>query len=134
MELAIPRLGLAQARRILLLQGRLRSNEPTQILVCAAFGAVIGALTTGLHQLIDLAHHLIFNIDGVHTPSTGIGVDMQRVMFVPVAGGLILGLSVYVMSRVWPADVVDPIEANALHGGRMSMKDSLRLLIATIWS
>src|SRR5437660_5787920 len=31
-------------------------------------------------------------------------------------------------------DVIDPIEANALHGGRMSMTDSLRLLVATLWS
>lgn len=134
MELAIPRLGLAQARRILLLQGRLRSHEPTQILVCAVFGGLIGALTIGLHELIDLAHHLIFNIQGVHTLSTGIGVDPQRVLVVPAVGGLVLGISVYLMRRYRPTDVVDPIEANALHGGRMSMKDSLRLLIATIWS
>jgi chloride channel protein, CIC family len=134
MELAIPRLGLVQARRILLLQGRLRSNEPTQILVCAAFGAVIGALTTGLHEMVDLAHHLIFNIAGPHSLSTGIGVDPQRVMVVPAVGGLILGITVYLMRRFRPADVVDPIEANALHGGRMSMTDSLRLLVATVWS
>jgi hypothetical protein len=31
MELRLPRLSFAQARRILLLRGRLRSNEPTQI-------------------------------------------------------------------------------------------------------
>lgn len=134
MELPIPRLGLAQARRILLLQGRLRSNEPTQILVCAVFGGLIGALTIGLHQLIDLAHHLIFNISGVNTLSTGVGVDPQRVLIVPAVGGLVLGVAVYLMRRYRPADVVDPIEANALHGGRMSMKDSLRLLIATVWS
>jgi CIC family chloride channel protein len=134
MELAIPRLGLAQARRILLLQGRLRSNEPTQILVCAAIGALIGAVTTGLHEAVDFIHHLVFNIDGVHTLSTGIGVDPQRVLIVPAVGGLILGLSVYIMRRLRPTDVVDPIEANALHGGRMSMTDSVRLLIATIWS
>jgi len=134
MELAVPRLGLAQARRILLLQGRLRSNEPTQILVCAAFGGLIGALTIGLHELIDLGHHLIFNISGVSTLSTGIGVDPQRVLVVPAVGGLILGIAVYLMRRFWPADVVDPIEANALHGGRMSMTDSLRLLVATVWS
>jgi CIC family chloride channel protein len=134
MELPIPRLGLAQARRILLLQGRLRSNEPTQILVCAVFGGLIGAVTTGLHELIDLAHRLIFNIAGHHTLSTGLGLDMQRVMIVPVIGGLVLGLGVLVMRRIRPTDVVDPIEANALHGGRMSMTDSLRLLIATLWS
>ena len=134
MEFSIPRLGFARARQLLLLQGRLRSNEPTQILVCAAFGALIGAFTTGLHRLVDLSHRLIFNISGEHSLSSAIGVDMQRVMIVPALGGLILGISVMVMRRVRPTDVVDPIEANALHGGRMSMTDSLRLLIATIWS
>lgn len=132
MAFAIPRLG--QARQILLLQGRLRSNEPTQILVCAAFGALIGAVTAGLHHLVDLAHRLAFNISGSHTLSTGIGVDFERVLFVPALGGLILGIGVTVMRRIRPADVVDPIEANALHGGRMSMTDSLRLLIATFTS
>ena len=134
MEFAIPRLGLAQARRLLLLQGRLRSNEPTQILVCAAFGGLIGATTIGLHRLVDLAHTLIFNISGEHALSSGLGVDLNRVLFVPALGGLILGISVMIMRRVRPTDVVDPIEANALHGGRMSMTDSLRLLVATIWS
>jgi CIC family chloride channel protein len=134
MELGLPRLGFAQARRLLLLQGRLRSNEPTQILVCAAFGALIGVFTTGLHRLVDLSHRLIFDISGEHSLSSGIGVDMHRVMIVPAVGGLLLGLSVMVMRRVRPTDVVDPIEANALHGGRMSMTDSLRLLIATVWS
>src|SRR5437868_12757916 len=132
MDLAILR--LAQARRVLLLQGRLRSNEPTQILVCAAFGALIGALTAGLHHLVDWAHQIVFNIAGSHTLSTGIGIDMQRVLYVPVLGGLALGLGVIIMRRIRPTDVVDPIEANALHGGRMSMTDSLRLLVATLWS
>ncbi len=36
------------------MQGRLRSNEPTQILMCAATGALIGALVAGLHRLVDL--------------------------------------------------------------------------------
>ncbi len=125
---------LGQARRILLLQGRLRSNEPTQILVCAVFGAMIGALISGLHHLVDLIHTLAFNLSGGGTLSTGIGVDPWRILIVPAAGGLILGIGVAVMRRVRPAEVVDPIEANALHGGRMSMTDSLRLLIATLWS
>src|SRR5204862_6149449 len=60
--------------------------------------------------------------------------DLQRVLIVPAIGGLVLGLAVYVMRRIRPVDVVDPIEANALHGGRMSMRDSLRLLVATVWS
>ncbi|CAN5401201.1 chloride channel protein [soil metagenome] len=132
MEFRIPALG--QARRILLLQGRLRSNEPTQIFVCGVFGALVGALIAGLHRLIDVVHNLAFNLSGSFTLSTGIGVDPMRILIVPVAGGLVLGIVVAIMRRVRPAEVVDPIEANALHGGRMSMTDSLRLLMATFWS
>ncbi|MCW5736864.1 MAG: chloride channel protein [Enhydrobacter sp.] len=123
-----------QARRILLLQGRLRSNEPTQILVCAVFGALVGALISGLHYLVDVVHKLAFNLSGEATLSTGLGVDPMRILVVPVAGGLVLGIVVMIMRRLRPAEVVDPIEANALHGGRMSMTDSLRLLLATFWS
>src|SRR6188472_3417426 len=125
---------LGQARRILLLQGRLRSNEPTQIFVCAVFGALVGALISGLHRLVDLVHTLAFKLSGSFTLSTGLGIDPMRILIVPAVGGLVLGIGVAVMRRLRPTEVVDPIEANALHGGRMSMTDSLRLLIATFWS
>ena len=37
--------------------------------------------------------------------------------------------------RRWrPRDIVDAIEANALHGGRMSLSDSLRLTVLTVLS
>src|SRR5260370_27454341 len=125
---------LRWARRLLLLQGRLRSHEPTQILVCASFGALVGVLVAGLHVLVDRIHHFAFNVSGDLTLSAGIGVDPNRILVVPALGGLLLGVGALVMRRYRPNDVVDPIEANALHGGRMSMKDSLRLLVATVWS
>jgi chloride channel protein, CIC family len=125
---------LRWARRLLLLQGRLRSNEPTQTLVCALLGSLIGALIAGLHWFVDWLHHVAFNIGSDGTLSMGIGVDPQRILFVPALGGLVLGLGALVMRRYRPNDVVDPIEANALHGGRMSLKDSMRLLVATVWS
>jgi CIC family chloride channel protein len=125
---------LRWARRLLLLQGRLRSNEPTQILVCASFGALVGVLVAGLHALVDRIHHFAFNISGDLTLSAGIGVDPNRILIVPALGGLLLGIGALIVRRYRPNDVVDPIEANALHGGRMSLKDSLRLLVATVWS
>src|SRR5258708_4728830 len=133
-DLAESAAALRWARRLLLLQGRLRSNEPTQILVCASFGALVGALTAGLHWLIDWIHHVAFNISGDHSLSAGIGIDPDRILIVPALGGLLLGVGALVMRRYRPNDVVDPIEANALHGGRMSLKDSLRVLVATVWS
>jgi len=52
---------------------------------------------------------------------------------VPLLGGLLLGLCARaVKTRI--SDIVDPIEANALHGGRMSLKDSLWLTFTTLLS
>ena len=86
---------------------------------CSA--ALIGALIVGPARLVDLVHDLAFNISGGHTLSTGIGVDIERVLIVPAVGGLLLGIAVGRHAPLRPAEVVDPIEANALHGGRMSM-------------
>jgi CIC family chloride channel protein len=126
--------GMSQTRRWFRMQGRLRSNEPTQILMCAATGALIGALVSGLHRLVDLGHELAFNLTGGRSLSTGIGIDMERVLYVPVAGGLLLGLSAVVMRYFRAREIVDPIEANALHGGRMSLRESSRLVFDTFIS
>ena len=123
-----------QARRFFRMQSRLRSNETVQIVVCAATGVSIGAMVAGLHWLIDFIHQLAFRLSGEHSLSTGIGVDPERILIIPVVGGLVLGISAIIMRRFRSNEVVDPIEANALHGGRMSLIDSLRLLVATIMS
>ncbi len=123
-----------QARRFFRMQSRLRSNEAVQILVCAATGAVVGALVAGLHLFVDFLHRLSFNLAGADSLSTGIGVDPQRILIVPVIGGLLLGISALIVRRFRSNEIVDPIEANALHGGRMSLFDSIRLLVATMMS
>ena len=125
---------VGQARRLFRMQGRLRSNEPTQILVCAAGGAAVGALVGGVHWLVDFLHRIAFNLSGEHSLSTGIGIDPQRILVIPLVGGLVIGLFALVVRRFRSNEIVDPIEANALHGGRMSMTDSLHILVATITS
>ena len=111
-----------------------RSSEPAQILVCAIAGSAVGLLVAGVHRGIDLLHHLSFRLAPDHSLSAGIGVDPGRVLIVPALGGLLLGLAALVVRRYRRPEIADPIEANALHGGRMSMIDSLRLFVATIVS
>src|SRR5260370_33102967 len=101
------------------------------MLVCASCGVLVGVLVAGLHVLLDRIHHFAFNVSGDLTLSAGIGVDPNRILVVPALGGLLLGVGALVMRRYRPNDVVDPIEANALHGGRLSMKDRRRLRVAT---
>ncbi len=115
-------------------QRDLRSNEPIQIFLCAATGSAVGAITAGLRSLIDLLHRVSFRLPAGYALSTGVSVDRLRVLVVPLAGGLLLGLTALIISRWRSSDIVDPIEANALQGGRMSMFDSLRLVTSTIVS
>ena len=116
------------------LQRILRSSEPSQIFFCALIGALIGAVVSGLRGAVDLAHQAGFNLPEGLRLSAGIGADPLRVLIVPALGGLALGLAALVVRRFRTAEIVDPVEANALHGGRMSLIDSLRLTFATFIS
>src|SRR5205807_10186122 len=55
-------------------------------------------------------------------------------ILVPMLGGLLLGAAGIAIARYRPAREVDPIEANALRGGRMSLRGSLIVAAQTVWS
>jgi chloride channel protein, CIC family len=54
--------------------------------------------------------------------------------FAPVAGGILVGLIAATIRHFRPREIVDAIEANALYGGRMSLRDSIHLGLLTIVS
>ena len=114
-------------------QYSLRDIELGQIGVCAVMGMVVGAAVDLLRQGVAWLHVFDFGIPANHYLSEGIGVRTSRLLLVPMAGGLLLGLMASLMRRRF-SDIADPIEANALHGGRMSFRDSLWLTFTTLWS
>ncbi|HSK42004.1 MAG TPA: chloride channel protein, partial [Arenibaculum sp.] len=57
-----------------------------------------------------------------------------RIVAAPCIGGLLVGLFIHWMRKLRSREVVDPVEANALYGGRMSLVDSLRLTTSTLLS
>ena len=61
-------------------------------------------------------------------------IEPLRAVLVPSLGGLLLGLAFLLLLRWRPAREIDPIEANALHGGRMSFRGSVIVALQTIWS
>ena len=115
-----------------------RSNEFAQIVLCGIWGGLVGAVVVAMHGLVLVLHRVDFAISGDNLLSSGIGVDAVRILIVPALGGLLLGAAALVTRRYRAADraadIVDPIEANALYGGRMSLWDSIRLAGATILS
>jgi CIC family chloride channel protein len=60
-------------------------------------------------------------------------LEPVRALALP-AGGLVLGLVTWAWARRRPGSPVDPVEANALRGGRMSMRDSLFLAVQSVIS
>ena len=123
------------ARQIYALVRRdIRSNELAQIVLCGIWGGIVGAVVVAMHGVVLLLHRIDFAITGDNLLSTGIGVDRIRILFVPALGGLLLGGIAIFMRRYRNTDIVDPVEANALYGGRMSLWDSIRLAGATVLS
>jgi CIC family chloride channel protein len=126
---------LRRARAILTaVQRDLRDAEPGQILLCAAMGCFIGAVVDLLREGVAWLHVFDFGIPSDHYLSEGLGVSPTRLLFVPLLGGLVLGLAARAVRAKRLNEIVDPIEANALHGGRMSLRDSLWLTFTTVIS
>ncbi|HEY2445428.1 MAG TPA: chloride channel protein [Rhizomicrobium sp.] len=115
-------------------QRELRSNEFVQIFACAFIGSGVGIAVALLRALVQFLHESDFAIMGGQLLSAGFGTDRARILVVPALGGLVLGLLALAARRFGSRDIVDPIEANALYGGRMSLVDSIRLTASTVVS
>jgi CIC family chloride channel protein len=126
---------IRRARTLLkIVQRDLRSSEVGQILLCAAIGAVVGALVAILRNLVAILHRIDFALpSGAYLSATD-DVSPFLVVCVPALGGLVLGLWARWLRKHKVKEVADPIEANALLGGRMPLRDSLRLTLATLIS
>jgi chloride channel protein, CIC family len=79
-------------------------------------------------------HALLFNISITERLSSQPSIETLRAVLVPSLGGLLLGAALLLLLRWRPAREIDPIEANALHGGRMSFRGSVIVALQTIWS
>ena len=109
-----------------------RSSEPSLLLLSAVIGSMAGAIVFVIASITEGLHVLLYGIDPGSKLSA---VDAIRPWHVaiPLAGGALLGLVVYLF-RKRRRLIVDPIEANALHGGQMSLGDSLRVGLENIIS
>ena len=65
---------------------------------------------------------------------SNVDLGPARVLMMPVLGGLLVGLARTILRRWRQREVVDAIEANALFGGRMSVGDSVGLVLVTLIS
>jgi CIC family chloride channel protein len=128
---------LAAARRILApgrLRALIRASELGLVAAGAIVGAIAGLVVTGMSLTTQLMHQLLFQLAPGERLSAMTDLAHKLTVLAPVVGGLLVGLMLMGISRWRKRPMIDPIEANALHGGRMSLVDSVILTVQNIIS
>ena len=116
------------------LRALVRADEIWLVALAAAVGGVAGVIVVGMSAIAQEMHRLLFTLAPGEFLSSQYQVDVLRALLVPTLGGLVLGGAGILAVRWGSRRTVDPIEANALYGGTMSLKDSLIVVLQTIWS
>lgn len=129
------RTGLIQAP--VRLRSLVRRSEGGLIALATLVGCVAGLTVSGMTWITQGLRELIYRLPPGTRLSAVEGVAPILLLLGPCLGGVLLGVSILAMNYVRgprrrPA--IDPIEANALHGGRMSLRDSLDLALQNMIS
>jgi CIC family chloride channel protein len=110
-----------------------RARESSIIVLALVVGAIAGLVVTAMGELVGLMHLVFFGLDPGERLSAQVSLNPLYAFLTPCLGGLLFGLVSAYVSRKRGTEV-DPIEANALHGGLMSMRGSLIVAAQTVWS
>ena len=116
------------------LRAFVRAHETSLVVLAALIGIVAGLVVLAMSVAVAGLHALLFNISIRDRLSSQASIETLRALLVPSLGGLVLGLAFVLLLRWRPAREIDPIEANALHGGRMSFRGSVIVALQTVWS
>ncbi len=116
------------------LRAFVRARETSLVLLASIVGAVSGLVVAAMGASVGMLHIVFFGIEPGERLSAVAALDPWLAVTVPCLGGLALGLATALIYRHRPRREVDPIEANALHGGRMSLVGSLIVALQTVWS
>jgi CIC family chloride channel protein len=116
------------------LRALVRARESSLIVLGAGIGALAGLAAVVMSFGVSALRALLFGVPPGQRLSALPALDPYVAVIVPTVGGLVFGLAVTALARWRPVREVDPIEANALHGGRMSLLGSVSVALQTIWS
>ncbi len=116
------------------LRALVRARESSLVALATIVGAIAGLVVATMGYLVDFLHTIFFHLQPGERLSARLALNPLLAFSVPLLGGLLFGLSTEIIRRWRPDREIDPIEANALHGGRMSLLGSMIVAAQTIWS
>src|ERR1019366_4643233 len=115
------------------LRAIVRARESSVIVLALIVGALAGLVVAAMGEADALMHLTFFGLDPGERLSGRVSLNPLYAFLTPCLGGLLFGLATAYITRRRGTEV-DPIEANALHGGRMSIRGSLIVAAQTVWS
>ena len=127
----LPRRALLALAR---LRAFLRASELGLVALAIGVGALAGLSVSLMTSIANLAHVLIYGIPFDVRLSAAERVRPAAAFAAPMLGGLALGAIDSWRTRRKLPPAVDPVEANALRGGRMSLADSALVSTQTVVS
>lgn len=116
------------------LRALVRADEVWLALLAAVVGVLAGFGVAAINLVTAFMHTRLFALPPGQGLSESASIPTIRALAVPVLGGLVLGVSGWGLAKLRPRKLIDPVEANALYGGRMSLIDSLIVAGQTAWS
>ena len=125
----LPRIEIPRRLRALV-----RARETSLVVLAMAVGVICGVVVLAMSAIVKGLHALFFNLPYATRLSSVTELDPWLALAVPCAGGLVFGFATQALRRWRSGREVDPIEANALHGGRMSVIGSVIVAAQTVWS
>jgi chloride channel protein, CIC family len=109
----------------------IRRNEISLIILGFLSGSIAGLFAAGILKVTLLLHLGLFGHEHLSALAR---IEPRWRALAPLAGGLLLGVSGIFIRRWRSGRPVDPIEANALRGGQMSLADSIVITAQTMIS
>ncbi|WP_256752854.1 chloride channel protein [Mesorhizobium sp. Mes31] len=129
---------LVQARRLrALIIGSipmLEARGVAVVLLASVVGVISGMLVHAMSWLVQIMHALLFGLQPEARLSAMFSLGTPLQALVPAVGGVILGLTIIYLKKWKFRTPIDPIEANALYGGRMSLTDTFVIAVQTMIS
>jgi CIC family chloride channel protein len=116
------------------LRAFVRAHETSLVVLALLVGTVGGLVVAAMGIAVEALHVVFFNLEWGDRLSSQFRIETWRALLVPSIGGLLLGLAFLLLLRWRPSREIDPIEANALHGGVMSFRGSVIVALQTVWS
>ncbi len=116
------------------LRALVRGGEVWLVVLAAIVGGVAGLTVMAMNLVVATMHQILFGLGAGDRLSALEALPSTSGFLIPVVGGLVLAAGAAALAKAGMRRPIDPIEANALHGGRMSMRDSIVVALQTMAS